>query len=40
VCVMSRMRSFRTTRVPPIFYMYVVALLAMAAVALSRINYI
>ncbi len=37
---MLRMRQFRTIRVPPIFYMYVAAVLAMAAVALSRINHI
>jgi hypothetical protein len=37
---MLRMRPFRAIRVPPIFYIYVVALLAMAAVALSRINHI
>jgi hypothetical protein len=32
------MRPFRTFRIPPIFYMYVAAVLVMAAVALSRIN--
>jgi hypothetical protein len=37
---MLRPRQFRSIRVPPIFYMYLVAVLAMAAVALSRINHI
>ena len=37
---MLRQRQFRSIRIPPIFYMYVVAVLAMAAVALTRINHI
>ena len=37
---MLRMRQFRVIKVPPIFYMYVVAVLAMAAFAISRINHI
>lgn len=32
--------SSRAIRIPPIFYMYVVALLAMAVFALSRIDHI
>ncbi len=36
---MLRLRHSHT-RIPPIFYVYVVALLAMAAVALTRINHI
>jgi hypothetical protein len=37
---MLRMRQFRSIRIPPIFYIYLVAVLAMAAVALTRINHI
>ena len=37
---MLRMRQFRSIRIPPIFYLYLVAVLAMAAVALTRINHI
>jgi hypothetical protein len=37
---MLRMRQFRAIRIPPIFYLYLVAVLAMAAVALTRINHI
>ena len=37
---MLRMRQFRAIRIPPIFYIYLVAVLAMAAVAFTRINHI
>ncbi len=37
---MLRIRQSRAIRIPPIFYVYVVAVVAMAAVALSRINHI
>jgi hypothetical protein len=37
---MLRMRQFRAIRIPPIFYIYLVAVLVMAAVALTRINHI
>jgi hypothetical protein len=37
---MLRNRQARALRIPPIFYLYVVALLAMAAFALSRIDHI
>lgn len=36
---MLRIRNARV-RIPPIFYMYVVAMVAMAALALTRVNHI
>ena len=37
---MLRNRQPRAFRIPPIFYMYVVALIAMTAFALTRIDHI
>jgi hypothetical protein len=37
---MLRMRQFRAIRIPPIFYLYVLAVLAMSVLALSRIGQI